>query len=163
MELRSSTDFSFIDTTTQECLHGLGVLGRQNPVAMDALSITSQQRSKRRWCDGVLCHQDSVAMDAASITSGQRSKRRRCDWRRKRSCQGGCFLENKIDHLQLELTSKWGLFHCCWGFHQANINTLDMAYTTMKDAFRAAPHPHLGSSDQLSVMLIPAYKPLLTK
>ena len=35
------------------------------------------------------------------------------------------------------------------------VNT-DMAYTTMKNAFRAAPHPHLGSSDHLSVMLIPA-------
>lgn len=30
-------------------------------------------------------------------------------------------------------------------------------------AFKAAPHPHLGSSDHLSVMLIPAYHPLLIR
>ena len=34
-------------------------------------------------------------------------------------------------------------------------NTLDLVYTNIKKAFRAAPHPHLGSSDHLSVMLIP--------
>ena len=42
-------------------------------------------------------------------------------------------------------------------------NTLDLVYTNIKKAFRAVPCPHLGSSDHLSVMLIPAYKPLLTR
>ncbi len=42
-------------------------------------------------------------------------------------------------------------------------NTLDKAYTNVKDAFRAAPRPHISSSDHLSVMLIPAYKPLLIR
>lgn len=42
-------------------------------------------------------------------------------------------------------------------------NTLDQVYTNVKRAFRAVPHPHLGSSDHLSVMLIPAYRPLLTR
>lgn len=46
---------------------------------------------------------------------------------------------------------------------QPGENTLDMAYTNIKDAYRAAPRPHLGSSDHVSVMLIPAYKPLLIK
>lgn len=38
-----------------------------------------------------------------------------------------------------------------------------MAYTNIKDAFRAAPRPHLGSSDHVSVILILAYKPLLIR
>ena len=42
-------------------------------------------------------------------------------------------------------------------------NTLDKTYINIKDAFTAAPRPHLGSSDHLSVMLIPAYKPLLIR
>ncbi|CAG6022008.1 unnamed protein product [Menidia menidia] len=42
-------------------------------------------------------------------------------------------------------------------------NTLDLVYTNIKDEFRAAPCPHLGSSDHLSVMLIPAYRPLLIR
>lgn len=42
-------------------------------------------------------------------------------------------------------------------------NTLDQVYTNIRQAFRAVPHPHLGSSDHLSVMLIPAYRPLLTR
>ncbi|KAI3370567.1 hypothetical protein L3Q82_007080 [Scortum barcoo] len=46
-------------------------------------------------------------------------------------------------------------------FATRRMNTLDKAYTNVKDAFKAAPHPHIGSSDHLSVMLIPAYKPLL--
>uniref|UniRef100_A0A3B5PZ90 Reverse transcriptase domain-containing protein n=1 Tax=Xiphophorus maculatus TaxID=8083 RepID=A0A3B5PZ90_XIPMA len=48
-------------------------------------------------------------------------------------------------------------------FPTRGVNTLDLAYTNIKEAFRAAPGPHLGSSDHLSVMLIPAYKPLLIR
>ncbi|KAL0160672.1 hypothetical protein M9458_044397, partial [Cirrhinus mrigala] len=40
-------------------------------------------------------------------------------------------------------------------------NTLDLVYTTNKNAYRAEPRPHLGYSDHISVMLIPAYRPLL--
>ncbi|KAL0175584.1 hypothetical protein M9458_027914, partial [Cirrhinus mrigala] len=40
-------------------------------------------------------------------------------------------------------------------------NTLDFVYTTNKNAYRAEPRPHLGYSDHISVMLIPAYRPLL--
>ncbi len=40
-------------------------------------------------------------------------------------------------------------------------NTLDLVYTTEKKAYKAAPRPNLGYSDHISVMLIPAYKPLL--
>ena len=41
--------------------------------------------------------------------------------------------------------------------------TLDQVYSNIKEAYRAVPHPHLGSSDHLSVMLMPAYRPLLTR
>ncbi len=40
-------------------------------------------------------------------------------------------------------------------------NTLDFVYTTEKNACKAVPRPYLGHSDHISVMLIPAYKPLL--
>ncbi len=40
-------------------------------------------------------------------------------------------------------------------------NTLNFVYTTEKNAYKAVPHPHLGYSDHISVMLIPAYRPLL--
>ncbi len=40
-------------------------------------------------------------------------------------------------------------------------NTLDFVYTTVKNAYKAEPRPHLGYSDHISVMLTPAYKPLL--
>ncbi len=40
-------------------------------------------------------------------------------------------------------------------------NTLDFVYTTVKNAYKAVPRPHLGNSDHISVMLIPAYRPLL--
>ncbi len=40
-------------------------------------------------------------------------------------------------------------------------NTLDFVYTTEKNAYKAVPPPHLGYSDHISVMLIPAYRPLL--
>ncbi len=37
-------------------------------------------------------------------------------------------------------------------------NTLD---TTGKNTYKAEPRPHLGYSDHISIMLIPAYRPLL--
>ncbi len=40
-------------------------------------------------------------------------------------------------------------------------NMLDFVYTTVKNAYKAVPRPHLGYSDHISVMLIPAYRPLL--
>ncbi len=37
-------------------------------------------------------------------------------------------------------------------------NKIDFVYTTEKNAYKAVPCPHLGHSDHISVMLIPAYK-----
>ncbi|KAI4893748.1 hypothetical protein NFI96_008354 [Prochilodus magdalenae] len=44
-------------------------------------------------------------------------------------------------------------------------NTLDRVYTNVRDAYRAVPHPHhhLGLSDHISIMLVPAYHPPLRR
>ena len=42
-------------------------------------------------------------------------------------------------------------------------NTLDRVYSNIKHANRAVPLPHLGLSDHLSLLLIPAYTPLRRK
>lgn len=54
-------------------------------------------------------------------------------------------------------------FHQHVDFATRGENTLDLVYTNINKAFRAAPRPQLGSSDHLSVMLIPTYQPLLTR
>lgn len=38
-------------------------------------------------------------------------------------------------------------------------NRLDLVYTNIKNAYKAAPLPHIYSSDHLTVMLTPAYRP----
>lgn len=40
-------------------------------------------------------------------------------------------------------------------------NTLDKVYTTRKDSYKSIPLPHLGNSDHISVMMVPAYQPVL--
>ncbi|KAI3364670.1 hypothetical protein L3Q82_011445 [Scortum barcoo] len=37
-------------------------------------------------------------------------------------------------------------------------NTLDFVYTQHKGAYKATPLPHIGASDHLSIMLMPAYR-----
>ena len=38
-------------------------------------------------------------------------------------------------------------------------NTLDLVYTSHKGAYKASPLPHIGLSDHITVMLMPAYRP----
>ena len=38
-------------------------------------------------------------------------------------------------------------------------NILDLVYTSHKGAYKASPLPHIGLSDHLTVMLMPAYRP----
>ena len=38
---------------------------------------------------------------------------------------------------------------------------MDFVYTTQKGAYKALPLPHLGASDHITVMLMPAYRPLV--
>ena len=40
---------------------------------------------------------------------------------------------------------------------------LDLVYKNSPDGYKAMPCPHLGRSDHLSVMPVPAYKPLLKR
>lgn len=40
-------------------------------------------------------------------------------------------------------------------------NTLDQVYTNRREAYRALPCPHLGFSDHIYIMLIPAHRPVL--
>ncbi len=54
-------------------------------------------------------------------------------------------------------------FHQYVDFATRGLNRLDLAYTNIKRAFKAVPRPHIGSSDHLSVMLIPAYRPMLIR
>uniref|UniRef100_A0A3B1IEK6 Reverse transcriptase domain-containing protein n=1 Tax=Astyanax mexicanus TaxID=7994 RepID=A0A3B1IEK6_ASTMX len=42
-------------------------------------------------------------------------------------------------------------------------NTLDHVYSSVKDAYKAFPRPHLGLSDHISIMLVPAYHPPLRR
>ncbi len=44
---------------------------------------------------------------------------------------------------------------------QGEKNTLDFVYTTQRGAYKALPLPHLGASDHITVMLMPAYRPLV--
>ncbi|KAK3547969.1 hypothetical protein QTP70_001637 [Hemibagrus guttatus] len=41
------------------------------------------------------------------------------------------------------------------------VNTLDLVYTNIPRTYHVEPRPHLGYSDHISVMLIPAYTPLI--
>ncbi|KAK3507012.1 hypothetical protein QTP70_000565 [Hemibagrus guttatus] len=46
-------------------------------------------------------------------------------------------------------------------FATRGVNALDLVYTNIPGAYRAEPCHHLGYSDHISVMLIPAYRPLI--
>ncbi|KAI4878303.1 hypothetical protein NFI96_003285 [Prochilodus magdalenae] len=54
-------------------------------------------------------------------------------------------------------------FHQHVNFATRGANALDLVYTNIPSAYRAEPRPHLGYSDHISVMLIPAYRPLLRR
>lgn len=71
-----------------------------------------------------------------------------------------------------------GFFIIGWDFNQTNLrkimpkfhhnialptrgeNTLDHVYTNTRSAYKAVPHPRLGHSDHISVLLFPTNKPL---
>ncbi|KAK3562934.1 hypothetical protein QTP86_011610 [Hemibagrus guttatus] len=46
-------------------------------------------------------------------------------------------------------------------FATRGVNVLDLAYTNIPGVYHAEPRPHLGYSDHITVMLIPAYRPLV--
>ena len=67
------------------------------------------------------------------------------------------------DFNQAKLKTVLPHYHKHVNFATRGENILDQVYANIKQAFRAVPHPHLGNSDHLSVMLMPSYKPLLTR
>ena len=46
-------------------------------------------------------------------------------------------------------------------FATRGANTLDLIYTSVSDAYRAEPRPHLGYSDHISIMLISTQRLLI--
>ncbi|KAK3507617.1 hypothetical protein QTP70_030788 [Hemibagrus guttatus] len=54
-------------------------------------------------------------------------------------------------------------FHQHVHFATRGTNTLDLVYTNIPGAYRAEPRPHIGYSDHISVMLIPAYRLLVRR
>ncbi|KAK3554320.1 hypothetical protein QTP70_020809, partial [Hemibagrus guttatus] len=52
-------------------------------------------------------------------------------------------------------------FHQNVDFATRGVNALDLVYTNIPSTYHAEPHPHLGYSDHISVMLIPSYRPLV--
>ncbi|KAK3533297.1 hypothetical protein QTP70_015171 [Hemibagrus guttatus] len=54
-------------------------------------------------------------------------------------------------------------FHQHVDFATRGVNMLDLVYINIPGAYRAEPRLHLGYSDHISVMLIPAYRPLVNR
>ncbi len=71
---------------------------------------------------------------------------------------GFFIIAGDFNHANLKTVLK---FYQHVNFATRGNNTLDFVYTTVKHAYKAEPRPHLGYSDHISVMLIPAYRPLL--
>ncbi len=60
-----------------------------------------------------------------------------------------------------DLRSVFPKIHQHIDFPTRGKNTLDFVYTTQRGAYKALPLPHLGASDHITVMLMPAYRPLV--
>ncbi|KAK3509846.1 hypothetical protein QTP70_014800, partial [Hemibagrus guttatus] len=71
-----------------------------------------------------------------------------------------CLLSSEISIMQISVLPK---FHQHVDFATRGTNTLYLVYTNIPGAYRAEPCPHLGYSDHISVMLIPAYRPLVRR
>ncbi|KAK3530795.1 hypothetical protein QTP70_002825 [Hemibagrus guttatus] len=54
-------------------------------------------------------------------------------------------------------------FHQYVDFATRGVNALGLVYTNIPGAYRVEARPHLGYSDHISVMLIPAYRPLVRR
>ncbi|KAK3569956.1 hypothetical protein QTP86_007786, partial [Hemibagrus guttatus] len=67
------------------------------------------------------------------------------------------------DFNHVNLKSVLPKFHQHVDFATRGTNTLDLIYTNIPSTYRAEPHSHFGYSDHVSVMLIPAYRPLVRR
>ncbi len=65
------------------------------------------------------------------------------------------------DFNHADLKSVFPKIHQHIDFPTRGKHTLDFVYTTQRGAYKALPLPHLGASDHITVMLMPAYRPLV--
>ena len=65
------------------------------------------------------------------------------------------------DFNHADLRSVLPKFHQHVDFATREVNALDLVYTHISNTYRAEPRLHLSYSDHISVMLIPAYRPLV--
>ncbi len=65
------------------------------------------------------------------------------------------------DFNHADLRSVFPKIHQHIDFPTRGKNTLDFVYTTQRGAYKALPLPHLRASDHITVMLMPAYRPLV--
>ncbi len=65
------------------------------------------------------------------------------------------------DFNHADLKSVFPKIHQLIDFPTRGNNTLDFVYTTQRGAYKDLPLPHLGASDHITVMLMPAYRPLV--
>ncbi|KAI4871789.1 hypothetical protein NFI96_020449, partial [Prochilodus magdalenae] len=71
-----------------------------------------------------------------------------------------CTIRRRLNEKGLYVLPK---FHQHVNFATRGANALDLVYTNIPSAYRAEPRPHLGYSDHIFVMLIPAYRPLVRR
>ncbi|XP_024143131.1 uncharacterized protein LOC112155633 [Oryzias melastigma] len=62
------------------------------------------------------------------------------------------------DFNQCNLRTVFPKYHQHVNIPTRDKNTLDHVYTNVKGAYRAAPRPHFGHSDHISLFLYPAYR-----
>ncbi|KAK3539575.1 hypothetical protein QTP70_010270 [Hemibagrus guttatus] len=74
----------------------------------------------------------------------------------------GLFITTR-DFNHTNLRSVLPKFHQYVDFATRGVNTLDLVYTNIPGAYRAEPSPRLHYSDHISVMLFPAYRPLVRR
>lgn len=65
------------------------------------------------------------------------------------------------DFNQAKLTDILPCFHQHISLATRESNTLDHEYTNRQEAYIAVPHHHMGFSDQFSILLVPAHRPVL--
>ena len=63
-----------------------------------------------------------------------------------------------FNHVNLQVTLP--TFHQHVTIATRDDNTLDKVYSNRQGTYRADPHPHLGASNHISIMLVPAYCPV---
>ncbi|KAK3559559.1 hypothetical protein QTP86_013724, partial [Hemibagrus guttatus] len=75
--------------------------------------------------------------------------------------EGAVIVSGDFNHADLKTVMP--RLHTNVHFPTRENNILDQVYTNIPCAYRAAPSPHLGSSDHISIELTPSYRPLICR